>query len=1129
MSVPTFAEPLNEMLFDHADRFWEDPALTGRNRLRSRPPLASHDSVAEARVAPALWQAARLGDDPAAKFARSLDGTWDFAHFDRPERVPRSAVSPDGNRGTAPIEVPGAWTLQGWDAPIYTNVQMPFPEDPPRVPDENPTGVYCRTIEVPEAWAGRETILTLGGAESLAIVYLDGTFVGLATDSRLASEFDLTPLVTPGQTHTLAIVVLRWSAATWLEDQDQWWHGGIQGSVTLWSRPCVHLADVGVVPGLMPDGVTGTLDLDVTIGGNLGDPKSNARWWVGVAAETFDGTTVMSAPTVEVAAFDDANSLARLLASATWPGQVVRTVVEVPNIEPWSDERPSRYRVLVRLWRTAADGDPADAGEPGDLVDVAAVVTGFRSVEVGGQELRLNRAVPLIRGVNRHEHDAKRGRFVDPDTTWAELTLAKRLNVNAIRTAHAPAAPWFYDMCTELGLYVVDETNCETHARQVSLTAGPEFTGAILERGLRMAARDRNHPCVIVWSLGNEAGEGAAHHALAGALRHVDPSRPLSYEGPIMFDLDADNPVSDLVAPMYRSVEEITAWAKGRRAQGSDRRRPLILCEYSHAMGNSNGGLDDYWHAFRTHHGLQGGFVWEWRDHGLVRGNGPSADAEHPLDGGAGRSGSSDPSADAEHPTPSELPATSADTRWGYGGDFGEDRHDGNFVCDGLLGPDLVPHPACAELAHLQRSMHLVAIDAGSGQLKLTNERSFADTSDVSGTWQLLADGIAVANGTWDVPVVAPGDTSSVAVPIPSQTALAEWAGQELALSVDLVLTESTTWADTGHVVARHQFVISELLMKASATRASAAAASTEVFCERADDRWSIGDGAWALDVDRHLGVVGLSLDGQPLLTGPPGHSLWRAPVDNDGMKTAWMAGFGHQSRWRQLGLDSVDGPETRRLDRVTVRRRADGVAAVLTGALVPLRPEGDLGETDAECPITERWWLRTDGTISIDVTWRLPDELADPPRIGLMLALNPAFDRLESYGLGPHECPPDRVNGAVLGRYVRNASDERCQYVLPQTFGQRSGTRWLSAGAPGCGSLVITGEQPFVHTAHRYSEAQLTRALHADELELEDAVFLHLDAAHRGVGTASCGPDTAARHRIQPGKHHLGLTLSWE
>jgi beta-galactosidase len=336
---------------------------------------------------------------------------------------------------------------------------------------------------------------------------------------------------------------------------------------------------------------------------------------VGVSVEQLDATALLESEPVEVTAFDEANALARLLASDTWPGQMVRTSLEVPGIEAWSDERPTRYRVLVQLWQTASDAGPPDSAvEP---IEVAAVLTGFRSVEVGGRELRINGAAPLIRGVNRHEHSPTRGRYVDPETTWFELCLAKRLNVNAVRTAHAPAAPWFYDFCDELGLYVVDETNVESHGRQVSLTTQPGFTGAVIERGLRMAGRDRNHPCVIVWSLGNEAGEGPAHHGLAGALRYLDPSRPLSYEGPIMFDLDADNPVSDLVAPMYRSVEEITAWAKSRK----DRRRPLILCEYSHAMGNSNGGLDDYWRAFRTHHGLQGGFVWEWRDHGLVRGN----------------------------------------------------------------------------------------------------------------------------------------------------------------------------------------------------------------------------------------------------------------------------------------------------------------------------------------------------------------------------------------------------------------------------------------------------------------------------------------------------------------------------
>ncbi|MEZ5383402.1 MAG: glycoside hydrolase family 2 TIM barrel-domain containing protein [Microthrixaceae bacterium] len=1087
-------------LFDADDRFWEDPALTSRNRLRSRPLVASHASAVEARHAPALWQAVE-----GSPWALSLDGTWQFLHFPEPEAVPCAAVQAGGGPG-ADIEVPGAWTLQGWDSPIYTNVQMPFAGEAPRVPARNPTGVYRRSIEVPAEWAGRDVILTLGGTESLAVVYVDGRFVGLATDSRLASEFDLTSFVTAGGSHVVAVVAIRWTAATWIEDQDQWWHGGIQGSVALWSRPVVHLAEVGLVPGLDADGTTGMLDVDIAVGGALaGAPPT--RWWVGVEVEQLDGAGVAAFEPVEVTAFDDSDALARLLASSTWPGPVVSKRLKVPDVEAWSDERPARYRALVRLWSGDPEADPTDGADLGEPVEVAAVLTGFRSVAVGGRELRINGAAPLIRGMNRHEHDPRRGRFVDPDGTWAELCLAKRLNVNAIRTAHAPAAPWFYDMCSELGLYVVDETNVESHARQAALLAGPDFTGSVIERGLRMVGRDRNHPCVIVWSLGNEAGEGAAHHGLAGAIRHVDPSRPLSYEGPIMFDLAADNPVSDLVAPMYRSVEEITHWATSR----TDRRRPLILCEYSHAMGNSNGGLDDYWRAFRAYDGLQGGFVWEWRDHGLVR---PSAPGR-PV-------GAAEPAAE-----PATRPGgAGVATRWGYGGDFGEVRHDGNFVCDGLLATDLTPHPASIELAHLQRSLHVEGVDVRRGRVRLRNERSFTDTSDLVGAWQVLADGVEVAAGRFAVPVVPPGGEATVNVPLPSRE-LSRWEPGELVLGVTLASARDTAWAPAGHVVAHEQ-----LAMPPAATpqrRPPVRAATTEVSIERvASDRWELGDGAWCIEVDRHDGVAGLAHLGRQVLVARPGHSLWRAPVDNDGMKTGWMAGFGHQARWRRQGLHSVDGPEARRLDRVTVRRRDGGAVAVLTGALVP-QPAGGEQARPPECPVTERWWLRNDGTIAVDVRWDLPDELADPPRVGLLLAIDPALDRLDSYGLGPHECPPDRVAGAVLGRHRRSASRERCPYVVPQCFGQRSGTRWLAAGSPEAGSLVITGSQPFVHTAHRYSEAQLTEALHADELELDDGLFVHLDAAHRGVGTASCGPDAAARHRIAAGRHRLGLELSWE
>jgi beta-galactosidase len=522
-------------------RPWADPALLELNRLPMHVPLP-------------------LGADAR----RSLDGQWSFAWFDSPDAVPAEAVTGATPRAGRHLAVPGNWTVQDvGDLPHYTNVQMPFPGPPPALPEHNPTGVYRRSFSVGKGWRSHRVVLHVGGAESVHAVYLNDAFVGYGTDSRLPSEYDLTPHLRAGANH-LAVVVVRYSAQSYVEDQDQWWMAGLHRSVWIEARSPEYIADVACTADLrVADGV-GLLHVRTGVGFAAKPTKGVVvRTWL----ETLAGRRVGTVHTAPVPY--------RFELPYLFEGHHVDAVWEVPKVAAWSAESPTRYRVRVELVRP--DGEVAEATEQ---------LVGFRHVEVSDRQLLVNGQPIWIFGVNRHDHHPDRGKAVTVDDMRADLVQMRRHNITAVRTSHYPNDSAFYDLCDELGMYVVDEANLESHAYNTSLCHDQRYLATWVARGSRMVRRDRNHPSVIVWSLGNESGYGANHDALAGWIRKHDPSRPLHYEGAVFHTgwVDGGLAASDLVCPMYAPIDAIRAY--GESGLGT---RPLILCEYSHAMGNSNG------------------------------------------------------------------------------------------------------------------------------------------------------------------------------------------------------------------------------------------------------------------------------------------------------------------------------------------------------------------------------------------------------------------------------------------------------------------------------------------------------------------------------------------------------------
>ncbi|MET0773483.1 MAG: glycoside hydrolase family 2 TIM barrel-domain containing protein, partial [Candidatus Limnocylindrales bacterium] len=663
---------------------------------------------------------------------------------------------------------------------------------------------------------------------------------------------------------------------------------------------------------------------------------------------------------------------------------------------------------------------------------------GFRRVEIVGLDLLVNGQRVLIHGVNRHDFHPERGRTVTRDEMRADLVLMKRFGFDGVRTSHYPNDPAFLELTDELGMYVIAEADIESHAFQDTLCDDTRYLAQWVERVARMAQRDKDHPSVIAWSLGNESGHGANHEAAAGWLRRYDPSRPLHYEGAIRFDWASSQGVSDLTCPMYPPIGAIVAHARSGR-----QRHPLIMCEYSHAMGNSNGTLAEYWEAIESTPGLQGGFIWEFRDHGLLQ----------------------------------RLP--DGRTRWAYGGDFGDTPNDGDFCVDGLTWPDRTPKPAMWEHHAIATPVRIAlggAARVGQGVVELENLRWFRDTAWLSVAWSVTRDGHEVAAGELPMPVIAPGRTGELALPREAVAAAADEPGSpgERWLTLSFRTAADEPWADAGHEVGWQQVRLPGEPVRSIAT----------------------------VDANAPNPLDADGLLSHPLLSAAPTISLWRAPTDNDRI-------HGVGAAWERAGLDAP----ARRL--VGVERVDD--AWVVTA---------ELSLRDGVVVRHERT-VRTlaGGGLAVEEHVDIPEALADLPRVGTVLEAAPGLDRVTWFGAGPHEAYPDR-RLARIGRHESSVEGLVVPYIWPQESGGRAEVRWLELTDAAGRGLRIVLDRPRQVSVLPYRAADLAAADHHEDLVAREAAVVHLDAVHRGVGTASCGPDTLPGYLIGPGSHRWAWTL---
>jgi beta-galactosidase len=999
-----------------------------------------------------------------------LDGSWRFRLLDNPHEDQAAAgESPEWTRpgynaeAWNSIAVPGTWTLQGYDKPHYTNVQMPFQGTPPRAPKENPTGLYRTVFTVPPAWALRRIVLHIGSAESCSLVYVNGRFVGAGKDTRLPSEYDITAFLSLGE-NILCLKVIRYSDASYVEDQDQWWFGGLHRQVYLYATRDCYLKDIKAVPGTIhegPKGPEGRIELSVTLGGKLPEGLSTGNEGVDTEADDapFRITYALypfSLPHNRDEALRIARELSPLVVGETLlscnyrlnsNGTNVELVLPYPKL--WSHEKPYLYVLGVSLFRE------------GEHLESTAFCTAFRTVRVENRELRINGKALYIKGVNRHEHDEKRGKTLSVEAMMRDIVLLKQHNFNAVRTCHYPNDERWYDLCDRYGIYLVDEANIENHCFYNQLSVDTAWTYAYTSRVQRMVERDKNHPSIIIWSLGNESGDGPSFALCSAWIRHADPSRPVHYEGairpeggqgaPTLDSLCRGKDITDIIGPMYPPIDLITNFAQYREDH-----RPLIMIEYSHAMGNSNGSLADYWEAITSHRGLQGGFIWDWIDQGI------------------------------------EAFTPEGEKYWKYGGDFGDLPTDYDFCLNGLLFPDQTPKPAMTECRQVFAPVALKTLPGKPYGFILENRYDFSSLDHLELYWELHSTDALLASGIEALPALPCGDSMEITLPVPPGLAVSSFQGT-VYIHGDFRLKRDTPWAKAGFVVASGERILRDDLPLPSLRTEAETLSGLEYFAR---------------------------------LFKP---SLFRVPTENDGLKTyshlrkdpAALFYYDHKALYPWLDLD------------LPHLRWEEGI--LWSGENAARGFENRRIGTFSSC-IT-----KAADRLLLDLVFDLDLALPELPRIGVSARLPACFGVIHWFGLGPGESYPDRKAGVFLGNYTHTPQELKTPYIVPQENGNRSGVRKivlrrdsaLGKGSTGelPGVITILPDRPVNMSVSCYTLENMLAARHTSELidtthGPEGYYQLNLDCAQRGLGTATCGPDTLEPYRVRPGLCRLRLVM---
>ena len=1004
---------------------WENPEVIGINKEPSHCTLIPYRDNRTALKA----------DRTASPFYKSLNGKWKFHWVRKPADRPVDFYKPEYNISSwRDIPVPSNWQMHGYGIPIYLNIPYPFPPNPPYIPHSyNPVGSYRRQFTIGEDWKDRQILLHFDGVKSAFYIWVNGQKVGYSQDSMTPAEFNITQYLKAGE-NILAVEVYRWSDGSYLEDQDMWRLSGIYRNVYLFATPQVHIRDFFVRTDLDDQYRDATLMVRPKIANYSGQ---NLKGWT-IEAQLYDQGTkpVLPKPMVR-----DVPSIV----GEQYPqrGNVKFALLEakVKNPHKWSDETPYLYTLVLTL-----------KDNNGQVIETESCRIGFREVEIKDGQLFVNGKSVKLFGVNRHEHDPNHGRAIPVSRMIQDIKILKQHNINAVRTSHYPDDPTWYDLCDEYGIYLIDEANLESHGLKGYLSNVASWHNAFVERAIRMVERDKNHPSVILWSLGNETGCGPNHAAMAAWIKDYDSTRPIHYEGAV--GRPKDPYYVDVISRMYARIPEII-----RIATDPVDVRPMVLCEYAHAMGNSVGNLREYWDAIRSHKRLIGGFIWDWADQGLRK---KSRDGKE---------------------------------FWAYGGDFGDKPNDGNFCCNGLVQPDRKPNPSLYEVKKVYQRIHVVPVDIMAGKFRIQNEYDFLSLDFTDIAWELSADGHIIQKGTLAKLLLGP--EVEVDVQVPFQKPKLQ-PGTEYWLKITFLLAADTSWAKRRHIVAWDQFQIPFDVPPVPFVELNT---MPKLTLKQTSQKITVTGRDFELTFGKRSGALESFLFGKKqLLASALVPNFWRVPIDNDN-------GNGMP---RRLGAWRNAGPN-RTVKAVKAKQLKPQIVRITTEATIPIGTNSTYQAIHT---------VYGNGDIVVNATLTPGGgKVPDLPRFGIQMAMPARFNTLTWLGRGPHETYWDRKTGAAFGLYSGPVNEHIHTYVRPQENGNKSDARWMSLTDRDGVGLIAVGMPTIDVSAWPYTMQDLTKARHIHELPQRNTITVNLDYKQMGVGgDDSWGARTHPEYTL-PGK----------
>ncbi|MBD5313655.1 MAG: DUF4981 domain-containing protein [Bacteroides sp.] len=1019
----------------------------------------------------------------------SLNGDWRFHWSPTPDgRVAGFEKTGFDDSSWATLAVPAVWEVNGYGTPIYASAGYTFKINPPFVTDtpkenytayveRNPTGQYRRSFEVPADWVkSGQTFLRFDGAMSAFYVWINGERVGYTQGSMEPSEFNVTPYIHAGK-NEIAIELYKYSDGSYLEDQDFWRFAGIHRDVTLFHTPDVRLRDFTVRTLPDSDYKDFTLQIDPLFSVYNGERGTDYKLRVSVGEDgkdMFDTTVVIN----EILDLDHKASVMNEWYPQRGPRKLGRITHTFENPKTWTAETPDLYDLTLEL---------CDAS--GKVIERANSKIGFRSVEVKDGQVLVNGKPIRFRGVNRHEHDPKTARVMTDERMIEDIKLMKQANINAVRTSHYPNTPRWYELCDSLGLYVMDEADIEEHGLRGTLASTPDWHAAFLDRAVRMAERDKNHPSVVFWSMGNESGYGPNFAAISAWLHDFDPTRPVHYEGAQGVDGEPDPATVDIISRFYPRVQaeylnpgikegddkeraENARWERLLSiAQRDNDNRPVLTSEYAHAMGNAMGNFGEYWDEIYSNPRMAGGFIWDWVDQGIERVR-PDGKVE-----------------------------------MSYGGDFGDKPNLKAFCMNGVIFADRSINPKYYEVKTVYSPVAILLKSydpaTGTAVIEFINRNHHVDLSAYGCTWTPVVNGVAGKPETLTLPDLAPGQSGDVTVKVGKQ----KNAEADLRLNISVTLKKATDWADAGHEIVKRQLELNDGMINA-VKRPAATGGKLDLTV--ADGQLTVNGKNFTASWSRLTGdLTDLSYNGKKIVTGSY-FQAFRAPTDNDKSFGNWLA-----KDWTK---NKIDSPEIKclKFEWQEIGSRVEVTSVQTYGYLA--------GSIDVKSEYT----VYPDGTMDLRQTYTRGGELPELPRLGSAFVINDAYDRVEWFGYGPYETYPDRLESASIGRWSRSVDEQYVHYPRPQDSGNLESVAEIALlDKAGKGLRVTALDSVISASALPYSVADIYAVSHDCDLTDSGNIYLNLDAAVMGLGNSSCGPGVLKKYAIAPGEHELHVRFS--